>query len=67
MIKYKCEYEWFQIIYLKTDLEQHPWMLTSILLTPIGPMFTAARDGEQIDLYEGEFTVEQNTEMRLGI
>lgn len=67
MIRYKCDYEWYQFVYLKTDEEQKPWMLVSVLITPNGPMFTVAREGEQIDLYEGEFTTEVDTELKLGI
>lgn len=67
MIKYRSDLNWCQFVYLRTDVEQQPWMLVGIFLTPNGPMFTLAQNGEQIDVYEGEFTIEVNTELKLGI
>lgn len=66
-IRYKSDIDWFEIVYLKTDLEQNPWTLVGVLLSPNGPMFTISREGETIDVYEGEFTREVNKELRLGI
>lgn len=66
-IRFKCDYEWYQFVYLKTDEEQKPWMLVGVLLTPNGPMFSIAQDGEVLDVYEGEFTNDVNTELKLGL
>lgn len=66
-IRYKSEIDWFEIVYLKTDLEQNPWTLVGVLLSPNGPMFTISKEGETIDVYDGEFTREVNKELRLGI
>jgi hypothetical protein len=66
-IRYKTDMEWFQMVYLKTDAEQEPWQLVGILITPNGQTFTLANKGETIDVYDGEFTTEVNTELKLGI
>jgi hypothetical protein len=68
MIRYKSEdLHWYQMVYLKTDENQYPWMLVGIILSPNGPMFTISRDGDVIDVYEGEISTEINTELKLGI
>ena len=67
MIRHRSDLEWFQIVYLKTDLEQKPWMLVGVFLTPNGAMYTISRDGETIDVYEQEFSTEINSELKLGI
>ena len=66
-IRYKSEMSWFQTVYLKTDLEQSPWQIVGVLLSPNGPMYTITQSGETIDVFEGEFSTEVNTELKLGL
>ena len=66
-IRYKCDIDWFDVVYLKTDLEQNPWIIVGVFLSPNGPMFTISKEGETVEVYEGEFTRELNKELKLGI
>lgn len=66
-IRYKSDLSWFQMVYLKTDLEQVPWQIVGVFLSPNGIMYTITKNGESIDAYEGEFSTEVNTELKLGI
>jgi hypothetical protein len=67
MIKFKHEIEWFQKVYLIADPEQNPWLIVGVNLSPIGAMFEVSRMGETIAVYDGEFTIAENTNLRLGI
>jgi len=66
-IKYKVDLDWYQPLYLVTDLEQVPWILIGINLTPNGPMFSLTNNGEVIDVYDGEFSIDVNHKLKLGL
>jgi hypothetical protein len=66
-IRYKSDLDWFQLVYLKTDVEQCAWQLVGVTLTPNGPTFTISKAGEYIDVYEDEFSIDVNTELKFGL
>lgn len=66
-IKYKVDLDWYQPVYLVTDLDQVPWILVGVNLTPNGPTFSITSNGETIDVYDGEFSIYINHELKLGL
>lgn len=67
MIKFRHDIDWYQKVYLVADSEQMPWLVTGINLTPNGIMFNLSRMGEAIDVFEGEFTIHEDVEAKLGL
>lgn len=60
-IRFKTDYEYGDIFYLLTDVEQKERMLVSITLSPNGYMLGLDLDGEVTDFYEFQLSKELDT------
>lgn len=48
------------IVYLKVDKEQTPYMIIEIRITPVGVIYIISNGVTGLDCYEIELTAEQN-------
>lgn len=65
---FKCKYSFFQKVYLITDPEQMPWIITGVSLSPNGEVYTLSQAGsDEIDVFEGEFTTEMDMKLKLAL
>lgn len=60
------DYDFGDIVYLRTDMEQLPWEIDHVIATPIGIMFALFKNGEVIEVYEHQFTKERDMVLVTG-
>ncbi len=66
-ISFKSPLNWFQKVYLVTDPEQNPWLVTQISIEPNGAVYRLSKNGEEYVAYEGEFTTKPDDAIKLGL
>lgn len=54
-------------LYLKTDTEQSPRLLTGINVSPSGILYSLSRGTEETKHYDIEISTEINQEMKLNV
>lgn len=60
-IRFKTDVSFYDYAYLITDVKQEPWLITGVILSPIGHQYSLSRYGyDDMVVFSGEFTLEEN-------
>lgn len=61
------DHDFGDTVYIRTDSEQLPWEIDSVIATPLGLIYNLFRNGEIIEVYEHQFTKERDTLKMVGV